>query len=50
MLDAVRGGADFGALCEGLCRWHAPEAVALQAASYLKLWFADSLVTGIDLH
>lgn len=46
MLDAARAGANFGALCEGLCRWHAPEAVALQAAGYLKLWIADGLVTG----
>jgi hypothetical protein len=49
MLDAVRAGQNFGELCEGLCQWHAPEAVAMQAASYLKLWLNDGLVTGIAL-
>lgn len=47
MLDAAREGKSFGALCEGLCRWHAPEAVAMQAASYLKLWLTDGLITSI---
>ena len=49
MLDAAQLGASFGELCEGLCQWHAPESVAMQAASYLKLWLADGLVTGIDV-
>jgi hypothetical protein len=48
MLDMAQHGADFGELCEGLCQWHAPESVAMQAASYLKLWLSDGLVTGID--
>ena len=47
MLDAASQGMSFGGLCEGLCRWHAPESVAMQAASYLKLWLADGLVTSI---
>lgn len=47
MLDAARQGTRFGELCEGLCRWHAPDAVAMQAASYLKLWLSDGLVTSI---
>ncbi len=47
MLDAASDGRNFGELCEGLCQWHAPEAVAMQAASYLKLWLNDGLVTGI---
>jgi hypothetical protein len=47
MLDAARAGKDFGGLCEGLCRWHTPETVAMQAASYLKLWLNDGLITGI---
>lgn len=47
MLDAAIQGTSFGELCEGLCRWHAPEAVAMQAASYLKLWLSDGLVTAI---
>jgi hypothetical protein len=47
MLDATSKGASFGELCEGLCRWHAPDAVAMQAASYLKLWLTDGLITSI---
>lgn len=49
MLDLARDSANFGALCEGLCQWHAPEAVAMQAASYLKLWLSDGLVTSISV-
>ena len=49
MLDAAREGAEFGGLCEGLCQWHATEAVALQAASYLKLWLSDGLITDIGI-
>jgi hypothetical protein len=47
-LDAAKDGKDFAGLCEGLCRWHAPEAVAMQAASYLKLWLNDGLIAGIE--
>jgi len=47
-LDAAKDGKTFAELCEGLCRWHAPEAVAMQAASYLKLWLNDGLITGIE--
>ena len=46
-LDAVREGKSFAELCEGLCRWHEESAVALQAASYLKLWLNDGLITGL---
>lgn len=49
MLDAARDGANFGGLCEGLCQWHASEAVAMQAASYLKLWLSNGLVTSITV-
>lgn len=49
MLDTAQHGAKVGELCEGLCQWHAPESVALRAASYLKLWLADGLVTGISV-
>jgi hypothetical protein len=47
-LDAAKDGKSFAELCEGLCQWHAPEAVAMQAASYLKLWLNDGLITGIE--
>lgn len=46
-LDAAREGKVFAELCEGLCRWHAPESVALQAASHLKLWLNDGLISGL---
>jgi len=49
MLDTAQHGANFGELCEGLCQWHAPEAVAMQAASYLKLWLSDGLITSITV-
>jgi hypothetical protein len=49
MLDSAQDGANFGELCESLCQWHAPEGVAMQAASYLKLWLSDGLVTGIGV-
>ncbi|MGE5625918.1 MAG: DUF2063 domain-containing protein [Bacillota bacterium] len=46
-LDAAREARNFAELCEGLCRWHAPEAVALQAASHLKLWLNDGLISAL---
>lgn len=49
MLHATTEGADFGALCEGLCQWHAQDAVAMQAASYLKLWLNDGLVISVSM-
>lgn len=48
MLDAAQEGRNFGELCEGLCRWHDPSKVALQAASHLKLWLTDGLVTALS--
>ncbi|HEV2333285.1 MAG TPA: DNA-binding domain-containing protein [Gammaproteobacteria bacterium] len=46
-LEALREGRNFGELCEGLCRWHAPEAVALQAAGFLKRWLTDGLISAV---
>lgn len=37
-LDAVALGARFAELCERLCEWHAPQAVAARAASLLRTW------------
>jgi len=48
MLDAARAGKNFGELCEGLCQWHTPDTVAMQAASFLKLWLNDGLICRID--
>jgi hypothetical protein len=49
MLDAAREGSNFGELCEGLCQWHAPDAVSMQAASYLKLWLNDGFITSVTV-
>ena len=46
-LDAVREGRNFGELCEGLCQWHEPSTVAMQAASFLKRWLTDGLITAV---
>lgn len=47
-LQAVREGADFAALCEGLCQWHEESDVALQAASLLKRWITDGVISHIE--
>lgn len=47
-LDAARDGADFTQLCEGLCRWIAPEAAAGQLAGMLRTWVDDQLIVGLD--
>lgn len=47
-LHAAREGKGFGEICEGLCRWHESSEVAMQAASYLKRWLTDGLITRID--
>jgi hypothetical protein len=46
-LDAVKDGKDFSELCEGLCQWHAESAVAMQAASFLKRWLTDGLISSV---
>ena len=46
-LRAAHEGANFGEICESLCDWHPDEAVALRAASLLKLWISDELITGL---
>lgn len=46
-LDAVGEDSNFGELCEGLCQWHDPAAVAMQAAGFLKRWLTDGLLTAV---
>jgi hypothetical protein len=46
-LAAVRDGARFTALCEGLCGWYAPEEAARQAAQFLRQWVDDELIRGV---
>lgn len=37
-LDALAAGQSFGETCEGLCDWLAADAVAAQAAAWLREW------------
>lgn len=48
-LDAVGEGRNFGELCEGLCQWHEASDVAMQAASFLKRWLTDGLITEVHI-
>jgi hypothetical protein len=41
-------GADFAALCDGLCAYAEPSQVALLAAGYLKGWVQAGLVAEIN--
>ncbi len=40
-------GANFAALCEGLCEWVSEDQVAITAAGFLKQWISDELVVGV---
>lgn len=42
--DAAMSGVPFAALCEGLCRFHAPDAAAGRAAGLLRLWIDHGLL------
>jgi hypothetical protein len=46
-LDAVKDGRNFSELCEGLCQWHDASGVAMQAASFLKRWLTDGLISSV---
>ncbi len=47
-LDRAQQGEDFAALCEGLRRWKSPQEVATYAASLMKRWLNDGLITRIE--
>lgn len=47
-LAAAREGRNFAELCEGLCRWHEESSVPLTAASLLKRWLTDGLLTSLQ--
>jgi hypothetical protein len=49
MLDALRDGQTFAAVCEGLTEWVDAQHVALHAAALLKQWLEDGLITRIEL-
>jgi hypothetical protein len=44
-LDALIQGLSFGQLCEGLCQWVAAEEVGMTAASYLKNWLQNGMIS-----
>jgi len=46
-LAAVKEGANFTTLCEGLCRWFSPDDAALQAAALLRQWVDDELISDL---
>ena len=48
-LAAVREGANFTALCEGLCRWFSPDDAAPQAATLLRQWVDDELISDLSV-
>jgi hypothetical protein len=48
-LEASMAGRSFGELCEGLCDWTEPEQVGLRAATLLKGWVSEGMVTALDL-
>ena len=47
LLANVAVGARFGGLCEALSDAHAPDAVALRAATLLRTWVADGWISAV---
>ncbi len=45
MLDSARQGLNFAALCDGLTEWVDAQHAAPEAASKLKQWVVDGLIT-----
>lgn len=48
-IDALFKDLTFGDICEGLCQWHSPNDVGLQAASYMKGWIDMGLISKVIL-
>ena len=48
-LAAVKEGANFTALCEGLCQWFSPDEAAPQAARLLRQWVDDELISDLTV-
>lgn len=46
-LDAARHGESFGGLCAGLCQWVGETQAAAHAASLLRAWIVEGLVTAV---
>ncbi len=47
-LQAAGRGVDFASLCEGLCEWHEPAEVPLRAASLLRTWLDEGLISELQ--
>jgi hypothetical protein len=46
-LNAVREGADFSALCEGICEWLDADQAPAQAAQLLRQWVEDAVISRV---
>lgn len=49
-IDAMQNQETFGAICEGLCQWHAEDAVGMRAATLLKGWIHSGLINDLVLN
>lgn len=49
-IDALIQGLSFGELCEGFCQWFKPEEVAMRAASYLKTWIQNGVISRLQIY
>lgn len=47
-MDQALAGARFPVICEGLCEWVDPEHAASRAATFLKQWVTDGLISKIE--
>ncbi len=47
-LDSVRRGQPFAVMCEGMCDWLDPEQAPVHAASLLKSWVSDQMVSSVN--
>jgi len=48
-LAVIEAGGTFAGICEGLCEWHAVDAVAMRAGSLLKGWIEDEWIVGASI-
>ena len=46
-LTRCDAGADFAAICAGLCEWVGEDAAAFRAATCLKQWAADGVLESV---
>lgn len=48
-LDQAVAGVTFGELCEGICEWVDEHNAPMRAASFIKTWVNDGLVTALEV-